>query len=318
MTAYIIRRLFQGILVLIIVSIFVFLVIRLLPGDPLELFIAQSQIQNISAEDMLALKHQYGLDKPLPMQYIDWIWGILRGNLGISIFLGERVNVLVAQRLPVTFHLGVLALIISGILGIFFGVLCALRRGRWLDTLLTVLANLGITAPSFWVGVMLIYLLALKLHWLPVYGYTSPMNNFWMSTRQIIMPVFCLSLFSIASVTRQTRSSALEIIRQDYIRTAWSKGLGERTIVINHVLKNSLIPVVTILGMHVSFVFGGSVVIETVFNIPGIGRLLRDAVVSQDFQVVQSTVLIISTVVVLSNLLVDISYGWLDPRIRYK
>ncbi len=318
MTTYIIRRLLQGLLVLIIVSIFIFSVMRLLPGDPLQLYIAQSQIINIAPEDLAKLKHQFGLDQSLPMQYISWMNGVLHGNLGYSISLRENVSQLVADRLPVTMHLGIMAMIFSGILGVTFGVICALRRGKWIDTLFTILANLGITAPSFWVGIILIYFLALKLKILPVYGYTSPFEDFSLSVRQAILPVFCLALFSLASLTRQARSSTLEVVRQDYIRTAWAKGLKERAIVIRHILKNSLIPVVTMLGMQVGFIFGGSVIIETVFNIPGMGRMMRDAVFTQDYQVVQSGVLIIASVVVLANILVDISYGWVDPRIRYE
>jgi peptide/nickel transport system permease protein len=291
---------------------------RLLPGDPLQLYIARSSMENISAQDMAALRHQFGLDVSPPLQYFHWISGVLHGDLGRSIMLQQNVSELMAERMPVTIHLGILAMIISGILGVIFGVLCALRRGKWIDTLLTILANLGITAPSFWVGILLIYLLALKLHWLPVFGYTSPFDDFWLSLKQLIMPVICLSLFPIASLTRQARSSTLEVIRQDYVRTAWSKGLMERTIVMKHIIKNSLIPVITMLGLQVGFIFGGSVLIETVFNIPGVGRSMRDAVFQQDYQVVQSGVLIISTVVVLANLLVDISYGWIDPRIRYE
>jgi peptide/nickel transport system permease protein len=318
MTAYLVRRFIQGIIVLIIVSIFIFSVMRLLPGDPLQLYIARSQMENISAQDLATLKHQFGLDVSPPMQYINWINGVLHGNLGRSIMLQENVSQLMAERLPVTIHLGIMAMIFSSIFGITFGVLCALRRGKWVDTVLTILANLGITAPSFWVGILLIYFLALKFPILPVYGYTSPFENFWLSTKQAVLPVFCLSLFSLASLTRQARSSTLEVVRQDYIRTAWAKGLRERTIVMKHIIKNSLIPVVTMLGVQVGFIFGGSVLIETVFNIPGLGRTMRDAVFQQDYQIVQSGVLIISVIVVLANLLVDISYGWFDPRIRYE
>jgi peptide/nickel transport system permease protein len=302
---------------MILVSIFIFLVMRLLPGDPLALFLSQSDIKSISETQILELKQQYGLDKSLPMQYIDWIGGVLRGNLGISIFLHENVSTLIIECIPITIYLGALSMILAAVLGISFGVICALRRDKWIDTLLTVLANVGITAPSFWVGIILIYFLSLKLGWLPVVGFTSPFTDFWLSIRQTILPVFCLSLFSIASLTRQTRSSTLEVVRQDYIRTAWAKGLRERSIVLRHIVKNALIPVVTILGMQVGMVFGGSVLIETVFNISGMGRLLKDAVLAQDYQVVQSGVLILATAVVLTNLVVDISYGWFDPRIRY-
>jgi peptide/nickel transport system permease protein len=183
---------------------------------------------------------------------------------------------------------------------------------------LTLLANIGITIPSFFIGVILIYIFTYKLGWLrPPTGYVSPFTNLGINLQQIVMPVVVLSIFLMASLTRQTRSSMLEVIQQDYIRTAWAKGLREQLIIVRHTLKNGLIPVVTTMGMHVSMIFGGAVIIETVFNIPGMGRLMRDAVFSYDYQVVQSGVLIIATVIVLTNILVDISYGWFDPRIRY-
>jgi peptide/nickel transport system permease protein len=317
LAAYIVRRLAQGVLVLLLVTMFIFLVMRLLPGDPLMLYVAQSDLSNYTQADMDNLRHEYGLDKSLPAQYLDWIGNVLRGDLGKSIFLKENVSTLIIQRIPITMHIGVLSMILSGILGIAFGLVCALRRGRWPDTVFTLLANIGITAPSFWVGILLIYVFALKLNLLPVYGYTSPFTDFSLSIRQIIMPVICLSLFSVASLTRQTRSSTLEVVRQDYIRTAWAKGLKEQAIVMRHIIKNSLIPVITVLGMHVGSIFGGSVLIETIFNIQGMGRLLRDGVFSHDYQIVQSGVLIIATVVIITNLAVDIAYGWIDPRIRF-
>ena len=317
MTAYITRRLLMGLVVLVLVTLFVFLIMRLLPGDPLMLFVGQNELGTLTPEQLIELKHEYGLDKPLFTQYILWAGGILRGDLGYSIFNNESVTRMVKERLPITFHLGVISLILSAFLGITFGVICALKRGKWQDSLFTVLANMGITLPGFWVGILLIYVFSLKLGWLPTYGYTSPFTDFVTSTRQIIMPVFCLALFGIASLTRQTRSSMLEVIRQDYIRTAWAKGLRERLIIVRHTIKNALIPVVTTIGMHVSLVFGGAVLIETIFNIPGMGRLMRDAVFTHDYQVVQGGILIIALVIVLTNIAVDISYGWLDPRIRY-
>jgi peptide/nickel transport system permease protein len=316
LSAYIVRRLFQGLIILIIVTIFVFLVMHLLPGDPLMIYMG-NEISSFSPEQYAKLQHEYGLDKSLPEQYVRWIGGVLRGDFGTSILLREKVGPLIAERLPITMHLGIIALLVSSILGITCGVICALRRGKWIDSVLSVLANLGITVPAFWVGILLIYFFSLKLHWLPVYGYTSPFEDFWLSTRQLLMPVFCLSVFSIATITRQTRSSMLEVIRQDYIRTAMSKGLKERVIVIRHTIKNALIPVVTILGFQVGVIFGGSVLIETVFNIPGMGRLITNGVFEQDYQIVQAGVLLTASFVVLANLLVDISYGWFDPRIRY-
>ncbi|MCX7912053.1 MAG: ABC transporter permease [Dehalococcoidales bacterium] len=319
MIAYITRRILLGILILVLVTVMVFLVMRLLPGDPLTLFISQSQMSlgQLTSEQLAELRHQFGLDKPLMMQYIDWIGGVLRGNLGKSIFYTTEVSTLMAERMPVTLYLGVLAFVLSSVLGILFGVVCAVRRGKWIDAVITVVANIGITIPSFWFGILLIYVFSLQLHWLPTGGYVSPFADLWESLRRAAMPVLCLALFPIASLTRQTRSSVLEVIKQDYVRTAWAKGLSERMVVFRHMLKNSLIPVVTVMGVQVSMIFGGSVLIETVFNIPGMGRLLTQAVFQHDYMIVQAGVLIVAVVVVLSNLIVDISYGWLDPRIRY-
>jgi peptide/nickel transport system permease protein len=317
MVAYIARRLMIGVLILVLVTVLVFSVMRLLPGDPLTLFIAQNQVQSYTPAQLVELRHEYGLDKSLPMQYLDWMNGVLHGNLGKSILQGEDVGYLVWARLPITLYLGFLSFVISCILGITFGVVCALRRGKWIDTVVTIVANVGITVPSFWVGILLIYFFSLKLGWLPTGGFVSPFTDPILSLRKVIMPVLCLSLFSIASLTRQTRSSMLEVVGQDYIRTAWAKGLRERMIIVRHTVKNAMIPVVTILGLQVSLLFGGAVLVETVFNIPGMGRLMADAVFSHDYQIVQAGVLIVALVVVLSNLAVDISYGWFDPRIRY-
>ncbi|MBA7614976.1 Glutathione transport system permease protein GsiC [subsurface metagenome] len=317
MTAYIIRRILMGIVVILIVTIMIFLFIRLLPGDPLIIYISQTDMQELTEEQLYELRVKFGLDKTIPLQYIDWLGGIFTGDFGLSIYYDVDVGHLVSERMPITVYLGVLAFIISIVLGIAFGVICALRRGTWIDTLVTFLANIGITVPSFWAGIILIYLLSYKAGWLPVFGYTSPFDDFWLSLKKVIMPVICLSLFSVASLTRLTRSSMLEVVQQDYIRTAWSKGLRERLIITRHTIKNALIPVITVLGLQVAFIFGGAVLIETVFNIPGIGRLMTQSVMQQDFQVIQAGTLIIAMVVVLSNLVVDISYGWLDPRIRY-
>jgi peptide/nickel transport system permease protein len=316
MTSFIIRRLLLGIIVLIVVSILIFLLMRLLPGDPLLLYVG-SDFNTFSQEQLDALRHEYNLDKPLITQYFMWIGGVLHGDLGKSIVYQQNVSTLVVQRLPVTFNLGVFSFMISAIFGLTFGTICAVKRGKWADTLFSVIANLGITLPNFWVGILLIYLFSLKLNLLPTYGYTSPFKDLGLNIQMLIMPVFTLSLFGTAGLTRQTRSSMLEVTRQDYIRTAWAKGLRERLVVIRHMIKNGLIPVVTTMGMQISFMFGGSVLVETVFNVPGMGRMMKDAVMSMDYQVVQGGVLVIALVVVLTNIVVDIVYGWIDPRIRY-
>lgn len=317
MLTYVVRRLFMGLITIILVTMIVFLVMHLLPGDPLSLFVSQADVSGLTPAQLDMIRHQYGLDKSLPEQYIDWLGGALHGNLGISIYYNTRVGVLISERIPITFTLGVVAFVVSATFGILFGVVSALRRGSWIDTLVTMLANIGITMPGFWLGILLIYFLSLTLHWLPTNGYVPFYNDFGAWVKHAIMPVICLSLFSIASLTRQTRSAMLEVVQQDYIRTAWAKGLKERLIISRHTIKNALIPVITIMGMQVGMIFGGSVLIETVFNIPGVGRLMAQSVSLKDFQIVQGGVLIISAVVVLTNLIVDISYGWLDPRIRY-
>ncbi len=269
MTTYIIRRLIQGIVILIVVTILVFGAMRFLPGDPLMLYIAQTQLETVSPEQMKALKHQFGLDRSIPAQYFDWISGVLKGDFGTSIFYSEKVSKLLAERLPVTFYVGVFAFLLSSFVGITAGVISAVRRGRWLDTTVTILANLGITTPGFWLGILLIYMFGFKLRLLPVVGYTSPFVDFWMSSKQLIMPVICLAVAPVASLARQTRSSMLEVIRQDYVRTAWSKGLKEWVIIVRHALKNSLIPVVTLLGMQVRNIFGGAVLSRRFLIYPG-------------------------------------------------
>ena len=317
MTEYIIRRLLVGIVIIILVTVMIFLIMRLLPGDPLVLYVSQNEMGSLDEAQMDALRQKFGLDKSLPVQYINWMSGVIRGDFGLSIFFNEKVGTLIGQSLPITFHLGIMSFFVSGILGISAGILCALRRGGWIDNIVTLLANIGITIPAFWLGIILIYFLALKAGWLPVYGYTSPFDNFWLSTKQAIMPIICLALFPLASLCRQTRSAMLEVIHQDYIRTAWSKGLTERLIILRHAVKNALIPVITVMGLHTTSIVGGSVLIETIFNINGIGRLITKAILQQDYQLVQACVLIICAVIVLANILVDISYGWFDPRIRY-
>jgi peptide/nickel transport system permease protein len=318
MTTYIIRRLLMALVVIVIMSLIVFFAVRLLPGDPLIIYLGQQAQQSGFSETQLeAMRVQYGLDKPIMVQYGNWVWGILHGDLGTSLYYREDVGTLMGERFPVTLHLGIIAFVINIVIGILMGLAAAIRRGTWIDTVSTTLANLGVTTPPFWLGMLLIYFFGLQLSWLPIAGYTSPLDDFWLSTRQIIMPVFCLAIGGLAFTARQTRSSMLEVIRQDYIRTAWSKGLRERSVIMKHALKNGLIPVITLLGMGIGMVFGGSVLVETVFAIPGIGRLLVTSVMAQDYVVVQSSTLVIAIIIVMANLLVDISYGWFDPRIRY-
>ena len=317
MINYIIRRIGQSAIVIFIVTILVFFGMRLLPGDPIFMLFNPNQLQNLTKEELAQVRHEAGLDRPMIVQYFDWLGGIFHGNLGDSILTKTPVTHDLATRIPITAYLGVMAFVISIVLGIPAGIISAIRRATWLDTIVTTLANIGITIPIFWLGIMLMWLFAVKLNWLPTSGFTSPFDNFWLSTRQALMPVFCLALFSIAGNARQARSAMLEVLQQDYIRTAWSKGLRERAVILGHALKNSLIPIVTLAGMGISMIFGGSVLIEQVFNIPGMGRLAVTSLFQHDYTYVQGITLVMTAIVVLSNLLIDLSYGWMDPRIRY-
>lgn len=317
MTTFIIRRLLQSIFIIILVTITVFMVMRILPGDPIYMLFTPNQVQALTEEEMDEIRREAGLDKPLLAQYFTWMGGVFQGDLGKSILHETYVADEIAKRIPITAHLGIVAFIIGLIVGIPMGVISAVRRGTWLDTVMTSAANFGITIPVFWLGIMLIFLFSLQLGWLPVMGYTSPFEDFWLSFRQTIMPIACLAIWPVAGTARQTRSSMLEVLRQDYIRTAWSKGLRERAVIAKHALKNGLIPVITLAGMGIGTIVGGTVLIEQVFNIPGMGRLAVDAIFAHDYAYVQGVVLIITVTIILANLLVDISYGWVDPRIRY-
>ena len=311
MTSFIIRRLFQGIVVLFVVTILVFLMMHVLPGDPLRTILGPDYV-NYSQEELDEIRQNRGLDKDVFSQYFDWIGGVFKGDLGVTITEGESVATQIGDKLPITLTLGALALIVSATFGLTFGVIAAIRRNKWPDYLVSVGANLGITVPNFWLAIVLLYIFGLKLGWVSIiYGY-----DFDQPLKQLVLPVLCMSLFGIAAQTRQSRSSMLEVAQQDYIRTAWSKGLKERTVVARHLVKNGFIPVVTTMGMQVSFMFGGAIFIEHVFNVNGIGGMLAAGIQNSDYPAVQGAILVIATVVVLTNLIVDISYAWLDPRIR--
>jgi peptide/nickel transport system permease protein len=314
MIAFIVRRLLFSILVLIILSIITFLLLHIMPGDPVTIMLGVDATPQRYEE----LRRELWMDRPLAVQYLHWFGNVLQGDLGMSITNRESVSGLIAVRLPVTMYLSFFALILSAVVGIGVGLICAIRRGSILDSVITLISNLAIAVPVFWLGILGIYFFGLNLGWLPIQGFVSPFDDFWLSMKKSIMPVICIAIPGIAFLARQTRSSMLEIVRQDYIRTAWAKGLREPIIVMRHALKNALIPVVTLLGIELRTLVGGAVLVETVFNIPGMGRLTVTSVINKDFITVQACVLIVAVVVLLANLIVDISYGWIDPRIRYQ
>ena len=318
MATYIARRLIQAVIVFFLVTLLVFFVMRLLPGDPIYMIISKAASETATTMQLEVLRAQYGLDQPMMVQYFNWLGGVFQGDFGVSILTNTDIRHELFRRLPITMHLGLTALVISFIVGMPLGVVAAIRRGTWIDTVTTTVANIGITIPVFWLGMLLMYAFALKLNWLPVFGYTSPFDDFWLNTRQIIMPVACLAITQLAGIARQSRSSMLEVMHQDYIRTAWSKGLRERAVIIRHGLKNGLIPVMVFLGLGISAIVGGSVLIETVFAIPGVGRMAVEAMGNSDYPVIQGVVLVMAVVVLITNLLVDLSYGWLDPRVQYR
>ena len=318
MTTYIIRRLLWSLLIIILLTLLIFFAMRLLPGDPLIIFLGStSSYSSVGPEGLAQLRHQYGLDQPIMIQYFHWVGGVLHGDLGQSIFYHESVGSLIRTRFPVTLNIGLAAFVIATVLGTASGLLAGLRRGKLADQIVTPLAYVGITVPIFWLGILLIYVFGLKAHLLPIGGYVSPFTDFAGNIKMLIMPVACECVTGVASVSRQMRSSVMEVTSQDFIRTAWSKGLPERAIVLKHILKNSLIPVVTLAGFAIGSIFGGSVLIETVFNIPGMGRLMVSSIFNQDYVVVEACTLIFGAIILGINLIVDISYGWLDPRIRY-
>ena len=312
MWAFIFRRFIETVFTIFIVSILAFVLVQFIPGDPIVSLVGTET----SRTEIERLRREMGFDQPLVIQYTNWVGKVLKGDLGVSIRYREKVNRLIIESAPISLFLAGISFLISVVVGILAGIITAIRRGGFVDSFVTLISNLGIGLPIFWFGIILIYLFGMKLGWLPISGYTSPFENIGLSVRKMIMPLVCLSFHQVAVVARQTRSSMLEVIYQDYIRTAWSKGLSERIIIMRHALKNALIPIVTIGGVLVARLIGGAVLTETIFNIPGMGRLIVNGVLQNDFVVVQGCTLVIALLVAFINLVVDISYAWLDPRIR--
>jgi peptide/nickel transport system permease protein len=310
--AFIIHRLIYTLIVLFIVSFISFSLLHFTPGDPALALLGA----DASRAQVDALRKELWLDRPLPIQYGHWITNFLHGDFGKSTTYFEDVTDVILRSLPISLYLATIAMVVSAALGILIGLLCAIRRASFLDNVLSLFSNLGVAIPIFWLGLLGIYVFGYRLGWLPIQGFTWPTVDLGKSIGQLVMPVICLALPIIAILARQTRSSMLEVIQQDYIRTAKAKGLKERAVTLNHALKNALIPVVTLMGVLVRVVVGGSVLVETVFNIPGLGRLLVNAAFNKDIITVQAGVLMISVITCLANLAVDISYGWIDPRTR--
>jgi ABC-type dipeptide/oligopeptide/nickel transport system permease component len=303
--AYVLRRLALAVPTLLGVTVVVFALIRLVPGDPARLVLGLQA----SEEEVQRLRVQLGLDQPLPVQYGRFLARLLRGDLGRSVVTGEPVAREIAARFPATAQLAVASTLLATATGVAAGVVSATRQYSWVDYLVMTVALAGISLPVFWLGLMLMLLFSVHLRWLPAGGYGTPAH--------LVLPTVTLAAFSVAIIARMTRSSLLEVLHQDYVRTAWAKGLAARAVVLRHALKNALIPVVTVIGLQFGSLLGGAILTETVFAWPGMGRLLVGAIVARDYPVVQGAVLVFAALFTLVNLAVDVLYAYVDPRIHY-
>jgi peptide/nickel transport system permease protein len=313
MLAHIVRRIVATIPVMAIVALFVFSLLYIAPGDPAAV-IAGDQA---SPEDVEKIRRNLGLDRPFVTRFGEWSWQILHGDLGTSMFTGLPVTTLIAQRLEPTLSLMVVTLVLAVSIAVPIGVIAAWKSGTWIDRGLMAFAVLGFSVPVFVIGYVLAYVFALELDWLPVQGYTPLARGFWPWLENLTLPAVALGCVYSALIARITRASMLEVLQQDYIRTARSKGMGQGGILFVHALKNAAVPIVTVIGIGIALLIGGAVVTESVFAIPGLGRLTVDAILRRDYPVIQGVVLLFSFVYVLVNLAVDLLYTLLDPRIRY-
>jgi peptide/nickel transport system permease protein len=313
MGRYVLRRLASTVLVMGIVAVFVFLLLHLSPGDPAAIIAGD----NATADQIAAIRRHLGLDDALPVQFFRWLLAVLRGDLGISIFSNEPVLKLIGQRVEPTLSLALTTLIVAVTLAVSFGVIAAWKVGSWIDRLLMVVSVIGFSVPVFVVGYVLIYVFSITLRWLPVQGYSPIDQGFGPWIERLILPSVALGLAYVALIARITRTAMLDVLAEDYIRTARAKGVATRSMLLKHALKNAGVPIVTVIGIGVALLIGGVVITETVFNIPGVGRLVVDAISKRDYPIIQGVILIFSGVYVLVNLAVDLSYTLLDPRIRY-
>jgi len=314
---YLAKRLLLIVPTLFGVAAVVFVIMRVIPGDVSLLILGGDQTGRIDPQQLAAMRHQLGLDQPLAVQFGAWLWGVLRLDFGTSLWTGRPVIEEVLIRLPLSLEVAILATIVSVLLAIPLGMLAAVRQDTWVDYVIRVVSIGGQAIPSFWVGILVILFLVIYFGWGPPLEFTPPWVDPWANFQQLVWPVLTIGYRYAAVTTRMTRSTVLEVLREDYIRTAWAKGLRERAVVIRHALKNAMLPVITLVGTEFAFLIGGLVVTETVFTLNGVGRFVVDAVAHRDYPVVQALVFLIALCFVIVNLLIDLTYAWLDPRIRY-
>ncbi len=316
MSTYILRRALQMIPVLAIVSIFAFALIYVLPGDPALAILGEE----LARDQVLyqQMRAELGLNRPVIVQYLDWAGRVMTGDLGTSTRAKIPVTRLLLQRVAPTLQLGIMGLLVSVLIAIPLGIVSAIRPNTKSDVAVTMVSMVAACIPHFWLGLLLIMGFSLGLGWLPPSGYVPPTENLLDNLRLMIMPTITIAGGAAAVLMRQTRSAMLEVLQQEYVVTARSKGLVEGVIVVRHALKNALLPVVTVIGMQIGHLIGGAVITESIFSIPGVGRLAADSIFTRDFPVVQAVVLLMASAVLLANLLTDVAYAWLDPRIHYR
>jgi peptide/nickel transport system permease protein len=314
MLGYILKRLSSTVVVIAMVGVFVFLLLHLSPGDPAAIIAGD----NATSDQIDGIRRKLGLDDPLLVQFGRWAGHVLTGDLGISIFTNEPVLKLVGQRLEPTVALASTTLVVAVVIAITFGVLAAWKAGSLIDRLLMIFSVLGFSVPVFVVGYLLIYVFAIQLRWLPVQGYSPIAEGIVPWARNLVLPSIALGIAYVALIARITRATMLEVLEEDYIRTAKAKGVATAPMLLKHALRNAGVPIITVVGIGVALLISGVVITETVFNIPGIGRLVVDAIAKRDYPIIQGVILLIAAVYAIINLLVDLSYVLLDPRIRYQ
>jgi peptide/nickel transport system permease protein len=314
---YILKRLLLIIPTLLGVAAIVFLIMRVIPGDVALMILGGDDGGQINQQQVTALRQQLGLDRPLIVQFGAWLWGLVRFDFGNSLWTGQPIVHELAIRLPLSLQLALMATIVSVLIAIPLGTLAAVRQDTWVDYVVRIVSIGGLAIPSFWIGILCILFLVIYFGWGPPLEFTPPWVDPWVNLQMMVWPIVTVGYRYAAVTTRMTRSTVLEVLREDYIRTAWAKGLRERAVVLRHALKNSMLPVITLVGTEFAFLIGGLVVTETVFTLNGIGRFVVEAVAHRDYPVVQALVFLIAFGFVVVNLLVDLTYAWFDPRIRY-
>lgn len=316
MGEYVVRRILYGVLVVLFVAVFVFIVIRLIPGDPVRVQLLDSP--GVTEEQIEQLRNDLGLNEAIHVQLGGYIGDAVRGDFGESFESGRPVGALIAERLPITLQLGAMAICFGILVGLPLGLVSAIRRGSWLDQTLRGVSVAGISLPNFWIGLLLVTYLALWFAWSPPLSFQGPIENLGANMAQMVLPAIALGAATMASVARLLRSSLLEVMGSNFIRTVRAKGAPERTVWFKHALRNSTIPVFSLLGVQVGGVLGGTVILESIFSIPGMGRLIFESVLQRDYPVILGCVIVYGAVFVAVNLVVDLLYGAIDPRIRYR